>query len=454
MIAKLPEQITWILSLFHNHNKEIYLVGGCVRDMLMKRTIHDYDLTSNALPDEMIAMFQQHDCIVIPTGIQHGTITVIKDAMQVEITTYRLDKAYKNHRSPKQVAFTANIKDDLARRDFTINAMAWHPNTGLIDPYGGQEDIRKQIICCVGNAQERFHEDALRILRAIRFAFTLQFTFDRTCYHAIVSQASLLTYISKERIRDEFSKMLMSDYPNLLTILRKAHVLDYILPSINCIYDLEQMNPWHLYDVFQHTDIALNYSVSYSLCEKLAIVLHDLGKASTKLIDETGVAHFHGHAKVSEQMAIESLKTLAFDHKTVDMVATLIQYHDYYVVPKRKVLRRFLAHIQMDFSIAYAILRVQSADDHAKNMEKAQQKLINIKSCVQELQKMEQENDIIMMKDLQVNGHDMLSIGYQGREIGHILEYLYAKVVDDPSCNTYAYLMQVAITEHAKTGNH
>lgn len=440
----MKPQILWLFQVFERHHYELYLVGGCVRDMILNRAIHDYDFTTNALPTEMISILDNEPCKVILTGEKHGTITVIYQDELMEITTYRNDGVYEQHRKPKQVTFSQNLLSDLQRRDFTMNAIAYHPNHGLIDPYHGQEDCSNRLIRCVGNATERFEEDALRMLRAIRFSFQLRFALEDQLINAIHTQKHLLSFISMERIQEEFNKMLMSDAKNCLSQLKALEVLPYIIPSYTLIYDLPQESKWHLYDVFTHTDVALNHTSGFSLEEKLAVVLHDIGKAECKTYDAHGAAHFYNHPVVSTDIARASLKRLKYPNQVINTVCTLITYHDYYVLPKPKVLRRFLAKLDMNFKMAYAILKVQYADDCAKNKELAQEKLDNIDACVTMLKEIEHEKPCRRC-DLSVNGYDMLALGFQGKEIKAVLDYLYRIVIDDPSRNQKDMLMEMAV---------
>ncbi len=440
----MKSQVLWLFHLFEQHHFEIYLVGGCVRDQILKRPVHDYDFTSNATPQEMITLLENEPCKVILTGAKHGTVTVIYQEEQMEITTYRSDGVYEQHRKPKQVRFSDDLLSDLKRRDFTMNAIAYHPRFGYIDPFHGIQDCQKQRIRCVGNAKERFEEDALRILRAIRFSFQLGFTLESDCLDAIRKQAHLLSFISKERIKDEFNKMLMSDAKHTLSRLRDAQVLPYIIPTYSMIDHITQESKWHNYDVFTHTDIALNHSIDYTLEEKIAIVFHDIGKAKCKTFDEFGVAHFYKHPVVSAEIAKASLQHLKYSNKIIQKVCTLISYHDYHVLPKQKILRRFLAKLDMNFSMAYAILNVQYADDCAKSKEMAQALLNNIEKCVAVLKEME-HNKPSRRCDMAVNGHDMIALGFQGKEIKNVLDYLYAWIIDEPLRNQKDLLLKQAM---------
>lgn len=437
-----------IRRLLQAHQAEVFLVGGCVRDMLMGREIHDYDITTSAKPEVTMKIFKEAGYQVIPTGLQHGTITVMIHKIPFEITTYRTEGTYQDHRKPDQVVFTQDLIEDLKRRDFTMNAIAYDPDLGLIDPFQGEADIRQQRIRCVGNPFERFQEDALRMLRALRFQSTLQFTIDQETWEAIQTHAHDVTYVSKERIREELNKLLMGDMKNTLQCLRDANILDKIFPNYDMIYDYEQRTPWHCYDIFRHTDIALNHTQGYPLESKLAIIFHDIGKPQCERFDEQGIAHYYKHALVSEQLAHTYLKQLTYDNRTIERVGLLIHYHDYYVTANRRVLRRYALKFHHDISFALQALDVQIADDMAKNLERSQEKINIIMKCKQLLIEMRENNDIVKPDDLKVNGYDMMQLGYQGKAVGDILRHLYSEVLDNPQNNTYDYLMQVATKQN------
>ena len=442
MTMKLPDQVEWLMNQIQMHGYACFLVGGCVRDHLLGRKIHDYDLTSNATPDQLIACFEHTSCKLIMSGLKHGTISVLYEDMMMEVTTYRKESGYERHRKPKQVSFCDDLMTDLSRRDFTINAIAYHPSIGLIDPFHGQSDLRNKVIRCVGKSEQRFEEDALRILRALRFSFQLAFRLDPACEQAIKDKAHLLSFLSKERIREEWNAMLKSDTPHLLQRLKEAQVLLYILPELRLIYDLPQESKWHIYDVFTHTDIALNHSTGFTLEEKLAIVLHDIGKAQTKTYDGHGNAHFYGHPKISAALAQQALAALRYPKAVIQTVTTLIRYHDYTLHPNRKAMRRFLAHVDMDMGMAQAILRVQIADDLAKHPQMAKEKRLRVQACQTLLQEMEESEPPLRLQDLAINGHDLLALGYEGKRIGQALSYLYQKVLDDPTFNEREVLLQ------------
>ena len=444
MMQAIPSTITWVLKTLQDHGKEAFLVGGCVRDLIMKREIHDFDITTSALPEETMAIFRSTHCKVIPTGLKHGTITILIDDQPVEITTYRIEQEYLDHRSPTSVVFTKNLLEDLKRRDFTMNAIAYDPASGFYDPFNGRKDIERKLIRCVGDPKERLHEDALRILRALRFSMTLHFSIEETLGNAIKEHAPTLSYISAERIRSEFDQILLSDHTRILTTLHHYRVLDEILPGYSNIYQYVQKTPWHIYDIFTHTDVALDDAIGYPLESRLALVFHDIGKPKMETFDEQGIAHYKQHAMVSEQMAREYMLALRYDKKTIERTCLLIYYHDYYVQPKRKILRKFLSKFDNDVEFAIQALMVQMADDQAKNMEKAQEKIDLLKESIALLKQMQQEEDPISLKDLKVNGHDMLALGLQGKDIKEMLTRLYDLVLEDPSRNEKDFLLKTA----------
>lgn len=426
----IPKQVMWLLEQFETAGYSCYLVGGCVRDFLSARKVHDYDFTTDALPQEMTAFLTKQPCTLINTGIQYGTLTVIYQQLRMEITTYRVEQAYQNHRSPKQFTFTDHLVDDLARRDFTINAMAYHPKTGIIDPFHGQLDIQKRIIRCVGNSEQRFQEDALRILRALRFQFTLHFALDEACHNAVIQYASLLHHISQERIQAEFQQMLMSDCENLLQILHDDHVLDDIVPHISDIYEVTQESKWHLYDVFIHTDIALNHTKGFSLIEKLAVLFHDFGKAKCKKIDSSGIAHFPNHPFISAQIARQALYEMKYPKKSIALICTFIVLHDDYIKADEQFLRRLLAKLDMNYDQAFSLIKIQYADACAKNLKYANAQLQELKKAESILMNMKQAGFSLKRKDLAINGHDVSAHGFCGSEIKEALDWLYLQVID------------------------
>lgn len=435
-------QIQSVLQLFSTIHKEAWLVGGCVRDMLMGRELHDYDITTDATPYEVMALFQEKGYRVIPTGLKHGTVTVLVQDEPIEITTYRTESAYTNHRSPEAVHFTPDIDEDLKRRDFTMNAIAWHPKRGFHDPYHGQADIAKKTIRCVGKASERMQEDALRILRALRFHCTLHFTIEEETVQAIRTHAHLLSYISRERIREEFNRILLQDYPDTLQLLKEMRVLDTIAAGYTKLMNKEQNNPWHIYDVFTHTDVALNHTKGMALEGKLAIIFHDTGKPACETLDADGISHYYGHAQKSVELARCWLKKLHYDNQTIQRVLRCIAYHDYNLTPKKSTLRRYLSKFDNQLEDALLALDVQLADQLAKNPEPAANGVRIIRQCKELLLHMHAEEEPLSLQTLAVNGRDMMDFGLCGKQIGIALHMLLDYAMQDPSRNTKKQLIE------------
>lgn len=439
----MPKQTLWLLQQFENANYSCYFVGGCVRDFLLGRVIHDYDFTTNATPAQMLSLFQQQDCKLLDIGAAFGTITVIYQGLRMEITTYRIEQEYQKHRSPKQITFSDTIHDDLSRRDFTVNAIAYHPNKGFIDPFDGQGDIKKRVLRCVGNSEQRLSEDALRILRALRFHFTLDFTIETDLATAIIHNAPLLSAISKERIQTELQGMLMSDTNDLLQTLRSYQVLEYIIPFIKQIYDVSQESKWHSYDVFTHTDIALNHTKGFTLTEKLAVLFHDFGKPFTKRIDAQGNTHFPNHQLKSCDIAKEALYKMKYPKHIILECCTLIALHDDYIKADEQSLRKLLAKLSMNYELAFSLIRIQTADACAKNPLYNQAQLTELKQAKITLTQMKETGFSILLKDLKLNGNDLKQLGYCGSEIKTTLNWLYDKVIENPSCNDKKQLLQL-----------
>ena len=429
-LYELPQQVRWLLQQFKAASHSCYLVGGCVRDFLSGRDVHDYDFATDALPEEMIHFLSEQPCQLIDTGIKYGTLIIIYRSLRMEVTTYRTEQAYYNHRTPKHFHFTDDLTADLARRDFTINAIAYHPDIGLIDPFHGQADLHKQIIRCVGNSEQRMQEDALRILRAIRFHFTLNFSLDPACEAAVIKNASLLKHISQERIQAEFQKMLMSDTLDLLHKLLSFQVLSYIVPGIREIVHITQESKWHCYDVFTHTDIALNNTSGFSLIEKLAVVFHDFGKAHCKHLDSQGNAHFPNHQAESCYMAKQALYEMKYPKQMIQEIVQLIALHDDYIKADEIYLRRLLAKLDMNYETAFSLIRIQYADACAKNPVYAENQLQILRQSQKLLHKIKQSGFSIKRSDLAVNGNDMIKLGYRGHEIKEVLDWLYEQVID------------------------
>lgn len=417
---------------------EAFAVGGCVRDSLLGRAPNDWDLTTNALPSETLACFSNYR--VIETGIQHGTVTVLVDGTPLEITTYRLDGAYADNRHPVAVTFSSRIEDDLSRRDFTVNAMAYHPDRGLVDPFGGQNDLRDRLIRCVGDPKTRFEEDGLRILRAIRFASVLDFEIEEATAAQIHACRHLLDNIAKERIREEFCKLLCG--VNAVSILREySDVIGQFLPEILPSIGFAQNSKYHCFDVWEHTLQALSKTDSPSLTVRLTILLHDIGKPHCYTEDAEG-GHFKGHAEISAEQTNELLTRLRFDNATRELLVKLVHYHDVPLSAETKHVRRALLRFGEDG--LRALLEIQRCDRLAHAPDHCTPPSV-LALIPDEIDRIKAEKDCLSLSTLAVKGKDLLAIGYTpGRELGDTLQALLDAVIDGELPNEKEVLLQAA----------
>lgn len=438
MYIVLPQAVHLILDTLHQNHHSAYIIGGCVRDAVLGLPIHDYDITTSARPELVQELFQNKGITVIPTGLKHGTLTLRIDHENYEVTTFRTDKNYQNHRTPQEVTFADTLLEDVNRRDFTINTLAYNEETGLLDLVGGLEDLNKRIIRCVGDAEKRFEEDALRMLRALRFSMTLHFSIEQNTWSALKKHAHLLTYISAERIRDEWNRMLMSEYDHILDLLYDSGVLKILFPELSKLYHHNQHSLWHPYDMFQHTQIALQHTIGYTLIEKLAVVFHDIGKPDTMYLDENHHGHFPHHAKVSKELAAQVMKRLKYDHTTMDTVCTLIACHDYYLQPNERFMRRFLGKLGGDYALCRSIIKVQLADDQAKEQIRAKEKIEILLQCQKILNELEQQCPALTLASLAVDGNDLKALGLAGVQIGKGLNIILQAVIEGSITNTKA----------------
>ena len=335
MEIKIPFRVEKIINALEEKGFEAYAVGGCIRDSIIGRLPSDWDIATSALPEEVSLCFNK----TYATGILHGTITVIIEEQAFEVTTFRTEEGYSDFRRPDKVNFVRSLEEDLKRRDFTINAMAYNPTKGLIDLFDGAKDIKAGIIRSVGDPKERFSEDALRLLRAVRFAARLGFEIENITAEGIEACAKLITKISKERIREELTGILMSENPDYIERLYDYGVLNYILPELSKCFETPQNNPYHVFNVGKHTMEALRNSAS-DFCVRWAVMLHDLGKAYTRTTDNKNVDHFHGHEKISEKIAEKILTEYRFDNESKTIIKTLVKYHDRQILPEDKLVRR------------------------------------------------------------------------------------------------------------------
>ena len=435
MLIHLPEDVKAILHTLQEAGYEAYAVGGCIRDSLLGRRPDDWDITTSAKPQETKALFGK----TIDTGIQHGTVTVMRHGRGYEVTTYRVDGEYEDGRHPKEVTFTASLKEDLRRRDFTVNAMAYNEEDGLVDLFGGRQDLEQKIIRCVGEANERFEEDALRIMRAVRFSAQLGFSIEERTKEAIRGHAEKLRQVSAERIQVELTKLVISPNPDFLRIAWETGITAVVLPEFDRLMEQPQNNPHHCFSVGEHTLHAMQ-AVRPDKCLRLALLLHDVAKPLCLTTDAEGIDHFHGHAQKGERMAAQILKRLRYDNHTTELVSRLVKWHDVAIAPEKKAVRR--AASRMGKELFPLILEVKAADLAAQSdYQRAEKRewLERLRGLYEEI---EREGDCLTIKDLAVNGRDLIQAGITpGPQLGLALQQLLEIVLEDPEKNTREYLL-------------
>ena len=433
---QLPEKVNTIITLLHNAGFEAYAVGGCVRDSILGREPEDWDITTSAMPEETKELFDK----TVDTGIEHGTVTVLLGREGFEVTTYRVDGKYEDSRHPKEVTFTRSLREDLKRRDFTVNAMAYNEKDGLVDVFGGLSDLKKGKIRCVGDAKERFSEDALRILRGIRFAAQLGFSIDEKTKAGMKELAPTLKNISVERIQAELVKMLVSKRPGLLRDAYALGITAQFLPEFDRLMGTEQETPHHMYNVGEHTIHAIE-NVRPDKILRLTMLLHDMGKPAYKTMDENGRAHFKKHALESESIAEQVLRRLKFDNDTLHKVTRLVRYHDYRMPAKALNVRRAMNKIGEDIFPYY--MEVRRADVLAQSMYQREEKIQNLDEIEDLYREIVQKGQCVSLKELAVTGKDLIETGMQpGKEIGEKLNELLLLVIEKPEFNTKEKLLK------------
>ncbi|MGN1315349.1 MAG: CCA tRNA nucleotidyltransferase [Lachnospiraceae bacterium] len=444
MTIALPEDVSRILKIIQSAGYEAYAVGGCVRDSLLGRKPDDWDITTSALPGEIKVLFPK----TIDTGIKHGTVTVMMNRVGYEVTTYRIDGEYEDGRHPKKVTFTPSLIEDLKRRDFTINAMAYNEEMGLVDVFNGTEDMEKKIIRCVGDARCRFEEDALRMMRAVRFSAQLGYKIEESTAEAIKEMASTLAKISAERIQVELVKLLVSAHPDYLRTAWENGLTEIFLPEFNHAMETEQNHPHHCFSVGEHILHALTYSPPDRVL-RLALLMHDLGKPVVQTRDEKGTDHFYGHGAVGEEMAGQILKRLRFDNHTTEKVCRLVKYHDLRIEPSPKSVRKAMIKIGPEqFS---TFLELQRADVLAQSEEKREEKLDTLARLKQVYQQILLEKNCLSLKELAVSGKDLMELGMKpGKELGEYLNRLLEHVIDQPQDNQRDVLLKLAVNWQVK----
>lgn len=440
IIIDMPENANKIIKTLEEAGYEAYIVGGCVRDSILGKTPEDWDITTSAKPEEVKALFRR----TVDTGIKHGTVTVMFEKEGYEVTTYRIDGEYSDHRRPDKVEFTVNLKEDLMRRDFTINAMAYSHKDGIIDLFDGMRDLENKVIRAVGSPAERFDEDALRILRAIRFAGQLDFSIERDTKQAMIIKAETLSEISAERIRVELDKLLTSDHPEKLIDAYVMGITAYILPEFDKMMEQPQNNPYHKYNVGVHTMEAVKAIEPTSVC-RWAALLHDVGKPACHTVGEDGTDHFYGHDKVGEKIAREVLKRLRFDNASTDTICRMVGWHDYAMgeCPKKSKFRKALSEMGSDFFPL--ILKIRRADIAAQSDYMREEKLENAAKMEAMYEEIIEAGDCLSIKDLAINGKDLMELGMKpGKEMGDLLQDILNMVLGTPDLNDREKLLSLA----------
>lgn len=423
------------IELLKSSGNEAYIVGGSVRDMIMGLKANDYDITTSATPDEMKKAFQGFT--VIETGIKHGTLTFLYEKEPIEVTTYRIDGDYKDSRHPESVEFTKNLHNDLSRRDFTMNALVYNEDDGIIDIFGGQNDIEKKIIRAIGDPKKRFQEDALRILRGVRFASQLGFEIEKKTKEAMIECAPLLHNISKERINVEISKFLLGKNVKK-AFLENYEILSEIIPEIKAMHAFDQNSKYHIYDVLEHTAIAIE-NIESILHLRLAMLFHDAGKPKTYSVDENGQGHFYGHAKTSTEIAKCFLDEYRFDNATKERVLELVKLHDTPIELDRIFIKKRMNRIGAD--TFFDLLKVKRADNLAQNPEYFWTDKLD---KMEELAKEIEAESCFTLQSLDISGNDLIAHGIKGKQIGETLNQLLNEVIEERLSNEKELLIKRA----------
>lgn len=438
MKMNLSEDVNFIIHKLYENGFEAYAVGGCVRDTILGREPKDWDITTSAKPNQVKALFDY----TIDTGIEHGTVTVMLNHVGYEVTTYRIDGEYEDNRHPKEVIFTSNLVEDLKRRDFTINAMAYNEKEGLIDVFGGEQDLKDKLVRCVGIAEDRFGEDALRMLRAVRFAAQLGFEIVPETAQAIKKLAPTIEHVSAERIQVEMVKLLTSSHPEEIRTTYELGLTKVFLPEFDVMMETPQVNKHHAYSVGEHTIVSLQ-NVEPDKALRLAILLHDVAKPVCETVDENGQEHYYGHPEKSAEMTKAILRRLKFDNKTIDVCTQLIKYHDERPQITEKSIRKAISKIGVE--TIPDLLKVKRADCLGQSMYRREEKLQYIDEFQKMYEQILEKEQCVQKKDMKINGRDLINIGMKpGKELGLVLDELFDMVIENPSLNTHEKLIELA----------
>lgn len=441
----LPPQVNTAISMLYAAGYEAFLVGGAVRDYVRDNSpAKDWDITTNALPAQVESVFSGYH--LIETGLKHGTVTVVIDHEPIEITTYRIDGDYSDHRHPDSVHFTRSLKEDLERRDFTMNALAYSPQKGIVDLVGGRKDIEDGIVRCVGDPNHRFQEDGLRMLRALRFASVYGMAIEAETASAIHRNKELLKGIAAERIQVELTKMLCGK--GVTKVLEEfSDVIAIPIPEILPMFHFEQRNPHHDKDVWDHT-IAVIESITPEPVLRWAALLHDIGKPSYFSLAEEGIGHFFGHSDQSTSMAESILSRLRFDNASKEQIVRLVRYHDMPITADRKPIKRLLSKHGEDAT--RQLIELHKADTLGQSAI-CRHRIAIFEEVSQMINEILQEESCFTLKDLAANGHDMMTLGFQGPTIGRVLQECLDAVLDEQIPNEHEALMTFAKDRQLKS---
>ena len=423
----VPQPVLAVMRELHDAGYEAYIVGGCVRDALLGREPHDWDMTTNATPDQMKEAVHFRS---IDTGLQHGTITFLVDGEPIETTTFRSDGEYSDGRHPDSIAFAQTLEEDVSRRDFTVNAMAWSPEAGVVDFFGGAQDLEAKRLRCVGDADKRFSEDGLRVMRALRFAAVYGFEIEESTARAALDKKWMLEAVSEERISTELTKMMAApDGRHLADIVDAFHeVIFQVMPELAISYRFDQENPYHDRDLWTHLVDTLA-AVPPNVELRLAALLHDIGKPSVKTKGEDGIAHYLGHAEAGAAIVEPLLRRLKFSRKTIDEVTFLVAQHDSWPSATLKSARRFLARCG-DEASARKLLALMKADRHAHSAKVSYRSQDSLEAFEARLEEALEENTAFTVKDLKIDGGDLLARGWrESPELGAELARLFDLVL-------------------------
>lgn len=438
----MDQTVNEIIKIIEKNNEEAYIVGGCIRDIIMDKKPKDWDIATSALPNQVVNFFERTEFKTIDLSKKHGTIVLFKDGKAYEVTTFRVEEEYTNHRHPDEVKFVKKLGNDLQRRDFTMNALAYSESKGLVDLFNGVTDIKNKIIRCVGNPIKRFNEDALRILRGVRFSSQLDFEIENRTFEAMKKKIDLIEFISMERIQNEFNKIILSDQPSKgLLQLKTIGGLERIIPELKKTYNFNQCNPNHHLDVFKHSLEVLEHTPK-ELSLRLAAIFHDVGKPDTFFKDDSGIGHFYDHEKKSLEMAEDILKRMKYSNEIIKKTLIIIDEHmtvysDEFSDKAVKRLMKRIEPMNIDQLVAFQIADIKAT----ANPEKFKH-VIALKNRVEGIKN---RKEPLSITDLAIDGNDLMSLGIpEGKKIGNILNYLFEKILEKPELNNRSKLMKLA----------